>query len=199
MNWTEITPVALTLFLIMDPIGNVPVFNALLGDMESRSRFRVVGRELLIALFILLIFLFSGNLLLQYFGLSHSSLNITGGVLLFIISLRMIFPAGNQIEELSQKESPFIVPLAMPMIAGPSTIVVLLLLTSSQPQLLTEWLIALILAWAATSLILLASPYLLLLIGRQGSRALERMMGMILVILAIQMLLDGIRDFIESL
>ncbi len=199
MNWTEITPAALTLFLIMDPIGNVPVFNALLSDMESRNRVRVVGRELLIALFILLIFLYSGNRLLQYFGLSHSSLNITGGVLLFIISLRMIFPAGKLIEDLTQHESPFIVPLAMPMIAGPSTIVVLLLLTSSQPQLLTEWLIALLLAWVATSLILLASPYLLILIGRQGSRALERMMGMILVILAIQMLLDGIRDFIESL
>ena len=96
-------------------------------------------------------------------------------------------------------EDPFIVPLAVPLIAGPSTIAVLLLLSSNQPEQLKEWSIALFLAWFGTTILLVASPFLLKVIGSRGSRALERLMGMILVILATQMLLNGIRSFVTSL
>jgi len=85
------------------------------------------------------------------------------------------------------------------MIAGPSTIAILLLLSSSQPDRMTEWSIALFLAWLGTTILLVASPFLLRILGTRGSRALERLMGMILVILATQMLLNGIRDFVHSL
>ncbi|MCB1650084.1 MAG: MarC family protein [Pseudomonadales bacterium] len=183
----------------MDPLGNVPLFHAILGDMESRRRTRVIARELLIALFILLAFLLLGNTLMTFLGLSQSSLNIAGGVLLFIISLRMIFPPQQSNDEDKVVDDPFIVPLAVPLTAGPSTIAVLLLLSSNQPDRLLDWSAALFLAWIGATIILLFSHQLLALMGKRGSRAMERLMGMILVILSTQMLLNGIRDFVQSL
>lgn len=199
MNWHDIATAAVTLFFIMDPLGNVPVFNAVLARCDDARRTVIVARELCIALVILLGFLFAGNAILGFLGLSRSSLNIAGGILLFIISLRMIFPKAAALEEAEIDDEPFVVPLAMPLVAGPSTIAVLLLLSSSQPERLAEWTVALFLAWAGTTVLLIASPVLLRLLGTRGSRALERLMGMILVILATQMLLNGIRDFIHSL
>ncbi|UTA47109.1 YhgN family NAAT transporter [Simiduia sp. 21SJ11W-1] len=198
MNWIEIAPAAVTLFLIMDPLGNVPIFNAVLSRLDAKRRTRVLTRELIIALVILLLFLFAGNAILAFLGLTQSSLNIAGGVLLFIISLRMIFPVAQERGEDGHAEEPFIVPLAVPMIAGPSTIAVLLLLSSNQPGQIMDWTVALMLAWGGSSALLLASPLIMRVIGEKGSRALERLMGMILVILATQMLLNGIRDFVNS-
>jgi len=197
LNWCEIISAAVTLFLIMDPLGNVPVFNAVLSKLDRRRRTAVVARELLIALVVLLGFLFAGNAILGFLGLSQPSLSIAGGILLFIISLRMIFP-GQATDDEADYADPFIVPLAVPLIAGPSTIAVLLLLSSNQPDQILEWSIALFLAWFGVTILLVISPYLLTVIGTRGARALERLMGMILVILATQMLLNGIRDFVES-
>lgn len=199
MNWTEISSAAVTLFLVMDPLGNVPIFHAILAKLGKERRSRVIARELLIALFILIGFLLAGNTILAFLGLSQSSLNIAGGLLLFIISLRMIFPSQHSGDDEHLEEDPFIVPLAVPLTAGPSTIAVLLLLSSNQPERLFEWGIALFIAWCGATIILLSSPQLLKLIGNRGSRALERLMGMILVLLATQMLLDGIHDFVVSL
>ena len=199
MNWHDIASASVTLFFIMDPLGNVPIFNAMLSKFDSTRRTFVVARELCIALLILLGFLFAGNAILGFLGLSQSSLNIAGGVLLFIISLRMIFPKRVVDDEIEGSDDPFLVPLAVPMIAGPSTIAILLLLSSTQPDRLVEWSIALFLAWLGTTVLLVASPFLLRVLGTRGSRAMERLMGMILVILATQMLLNGIRDFILSL
>jgi multiple antibiotic resistance protein len=199
LNWYDIASVAVTLFLIMDPLGNVPVFNAVLSKLDQTRRTKVVVRELVIAFFILLGFLLVGETLLGFLGLSQPSLNIAGGLLLFIISLRMIFPSRPDHGDEAVDEDPFIVPLAVPLIAGPSTIAVLLLLNSSQPGRIVEWAVALFLAWLGTTILLLGSQQLLKVIGTRGSLALERLMGMILVILATQMLLDGMRDFIASL
>ena len=199
MNWHDIATASVTLFFIMDPLGNVPVFHAVLSQCDSARRTRIIARELLIALFILLLFLFTGNAILKFLGLSQSSLNIAGGILLFIISLRMIFPSRAAHAEVDVDEEPFLVPLAVPFVAGPSTIAILLLLSSSQPDRLLEWSLALFLAWLGTTVLLVASPFLMEKLGTRGSRALERLMGMILVILATQMLLNGIRDFVESL
>jgi len=199
MDISEIASVAVTLFLIMDPLGNAPVFNAVLARLAPRRRVPVIARELIIALIILLGFLLAGNAIMLFLGLSQPSLSIAGGVLLFIISLRMILPNGSDNSDDVETEDPFIVPLAMPLIAGPSTIAVLLLLSSSQPGKLFHWVIALFLAWLATTLILVASPKILGLIGPRGSLALKRLMGMILVILATQLLLNGVREFLQSL
>lgn len=199
MNWQEIIAAGATLFFVMDPLGNIPVFNAVLARFDDKRRSIIVARELTIALIILLGFLFAGNSILSFLGLSKSSLSIAGGVLLFIISLRMIFPKREPLGESEVVEDPFLVPLAIPLIAGPSTIAVLLLLSSGEPERIVEWSIALILAWLGTTILLVASPFLLRVLGTRGSRALERLMGMILVILATQMLLDGIREFVTSL
>lgn len=199
MVWNDIASVAVTLFLIMDPLGNVPIFNAVLSEFDRRRRVAIAARELLIALGILLAFLFVGNTFLGFLGLSESSLSISGGVLLFIISLRMIFPSGAPVEGEVAVEDPFVVPLATPLVAGPSTVAILLLLSSNQPERLLEWSVALLIAWSATTIILVASPFLFSLLGDRNTRALARLMGMILVILATQMLLNGIREFINSL
>jgi len=199
MNWPEISAAAVTLFLIMDPLGNVPVFNAILARFDPKRRALIVARELCFALVILFVFLLTGNAILGFLGISQSSLSIAGGVLLFIIALKMIFPKPRRKDSIEEDEEPFIVPLAIPMVAGPSTMAVLLLLSSSQPDRLAEWSIALVAAWAASTLLLVSSPFLMRYLGERGSVALERLMGMLLVILATQMLLNGIRDFIVAL
>ena len=199
MNWQEIASAAVTLLLIMDPLGNVPVFNSVLANCEPSRRMRIIIREVILALVILMGFLFAGNAILGFLGLSQSSLAIAGGVLLFIISMRMIFPGRHSGSDVAGDEEPFLVPLAVPLIAGPSTIAILLLLSSGQPERMLDWSVALFLAWSATAILLVASPWLLRFLGNRGSRALERLMGMILVIVAVQMLLNGIRDFVTSL
>jgi multiple antibiotic resistance protein len=169
-----------------------------LSRFTPQRRAQITARELVIALVILLIFLFAGTAILDFLGLTQPSLNIAGGVLLFIIALRMIFPhAAGEIA--SEKDEPFLVPLAMPMVAGPSTIAILLLLSSTEPERIWEWCTALVIAWVATTILLTASPFLLRVLGSRGLRALERLMGMLLVLLATQMLLNGVREFVQSL
>ena len=121
MNWSQILSTAVTLFLVLDSLGNIPIFNAILSKVEPSRRCRVIAREMCIALGILLGFLFAGNFVLAFLGLSQSSLNITGGVLLFIICIRMIFTGRHQYSD-DETEDPFIVPIAVPLTAGPSTI-----------------------------------------------------------------------------
>ena len=198
MNWSDITAAAATLFFVMDPLGNIAIFNGVLSRFPARRRAQITARELVIALVIMLVLLFAGTAILTFLGLSQPSLNIAGGVLLFIIALRMIFP-GAAGEVATEKDEPFIVPLAMPMIAGPSTIAILLLLSSTEPARIWEWCTALVIAWAASTVILTASPFLLRVLGDRGLRALERLMGMLLVLLATQLLLNGVREFVQSL
>lgn len=198
MIWSDIAAAAATLFFVMDPLGNIPVFNAVLSRFTPRRRAQITARELVIALVILLVFLFAGTAILDFLGLSQPSLSIAGGVLLFIIALRMIFPH-TAAEVAGEKEEPFIVPLAMPLVAGPSTIAILLLLASTEPARIWEWCTALVISWAGTTVLLTASPFLLRVLGDRGLRALERLMGMLLVLLATQMLLNGVREFVRSL
>ncbi len=195
--WSDVLAVAATLFFIMDPLGNIPVFNGLLQRFSGSVRTRIFFREMLIALVILLLFLYGGNTIMKFLGLTQSSLNIAGGTLLFIIAMRMIFPRPAQAEE--EFDDPFIVPLAVPMVAGPSTLAVLLVLSSSQPERIHEWCLALLLAWSISTLILAVSPLFLRVLGNRGLRALERLMGMLLIMLAVQMLLNGVTEFVLGL
>lgn len=198
MDWAEIAAVAATLFFVMDPLGNIPVFNAILSRFDAKRRSVITARELIFALIVLLVFLFAGTAILDFLGLTQPSLNIAGGILLFIIALRMIFPRSSS-AQVETEEDPFIVPLAIPMVAGPSTIAMLLLLSSQEPERIWEWCAALVIAWVAATVLLTASPALMRVFGARGLRALERLMGMLLVLLATQMLLDGIAEFAASL
>ena len=197
MSSPDIAAAAVTLFFIMDPLGNIPLFNSVLARFDTRRRVAIVVRELVFALAILLVFLFAGNAILTFLNLSQSSLSIAGGVLLFIIALRMIFP-GRHTDDAEELEEPFIVPLAMPLVAGPSTIAMLLLLSSNEPERIWEWCAALLMAWAGTTVLLTGSPFMMKVLGDRGLRALERLMGMLLVLLATQMLLDGVAEFLAT-
>lgn len=198
IDWLSAIQAAATLFFIMDPLGNIPVFNSLLKEYPATRRARIIAREMSFALLILLFFLFAGTRILEFLGLSQSSLRLSGGILLFIIAIRMIFPTSSQ-QRVERVEEPFIVPLAVPMIAGPSTISVLLLMSSTAPERMADWTAALLMAWGAGTLILVFSPVMLRLLGERGLRAIERLMGMLLVLIAVQMVMDGISEYVRGL
>ena len=186
---------AVTLFLIMDPLGNIPLFLSVLSKVEERRRLLVMARELLIALALMLLFLFSGSTILHVLGLSTEAVSISGGLVLMIIAIRMIFPSrGGVIGDEDGDSEPLIVPLATPMIAGPSILATLVLMAESQPDKSIEWLYALLGAWAVTAVILLSSQGLYRVLGKRGLKAIERLMGMILISIAVQMLINGIQQ-----
>lgn len=187
----DILSTALILFLVFDPFGNAPVFHTVLARLPEARRRRVLVRELLIAYAILVFFLLAGEPLMHLLGLKPPALGIAGGILLFLIALGMVFPARSILHE-DEADEPFIVPLAVPLIAGPSALALLLLLSSRHPGFHPPSLLALTLAWAASSSLLLVAPRLLATLGRKGTRAIERLMGLILIMLAVQMFLDGL-------
>lgn len=187
------------LFLIMDPLGNIPFFLGLLKDVPPQRRRWVMARELLIALGVLLAFLLGGRYLLQLMQLKQESVSIGGGIVLFLIGVKMVFPPANGGIFGDQKGGePFIVPLAIPGVAGPSAMAALLLLTNTEPGRTVEWGIALFLAWLATAVILMSSTYLFRLLGESVLTALERLMGMLLVALSVQMVMAGIAAFLRG-
>jgi multiple antibiotic resistance protein len=186
----DLLSAAVLLLIIMDPFGNIPVFHAVLNGMPAARRPWIIAREMLFAYLVLLGFLLAGRPLLGWLGLSQPSLSIAGGVILFLIALGMVFPRGGLHAELPGEE-PFIVPLAVPMVAGPSAIAALLLLVSREPERLLEWVLVLTLAWGVTALVLVGSSFLLERLGRRALRAMEKLMGMLLIMMAVQMLLDG--------
>jgi multiple antibiotic resistance protein len=188
---------AVMLFLIMDPLGNLPIFTSVLKVIEPKRRRIILVRELLVALIILFIFLFSGQAILDFLNVGQETIRIAGGVILFLIGLKMIFPQPGGVTGLAVGEEPFIVPLAVPMIAGPSTLAALILLSNQDPTRMVDWSIALAAAWVVSAVILLFSGLFHKLLGERGLSAVERLMGMILIMIAIQMLLDGVSAYIS--
>ncbi|MDG1178573.1 MAG: YhgN family NAAT transporter [SAR324 cluster bacterium] len=196
----DILSAGLTLLLIMDPLGNIPLFLSVLKTVESESRRRkILIRELFLALLVLLLFLFAGEYLLKWLNLRQEAVSIAGGIVLFLISLRMIFPSEKGIMGEMPEGEPFFVPLAVPLLAGPSTLAMLILLARSQPERIFVWLAAVLGAWAVTSLIMLSSSKLNKLFGKRGLIAVERLMGMVLVAISVQMLMDGISTYLNVL
>jgi MarC family membrane protein len=186
-----ITSAALLLFLVLDPLGNVPFFLAALAHLDPSRRRLVVMRELLIALGVLIFFLFLGQGLLAMLGISEPALSLAGGVILFLIAVRMIFPSPEKSMQEEVTDEPFVVPLAIPYVAGPSALATELLLMSKEPDRWLEWLVALLAAWLVASTILFSASSLRRFMGPKGLIAMERLMGMVLVAVAIQMLLTG--------
>lgn len=198
MSWSDVFSASVTLLFIMDPFGNMPVFHSILKKFDFKQRQRIIIRELIIALVILALFLYGGTSFLSFLGLEQASLNIGGGILLFLIAIKMVFPP-PRIQEEEADDDPFIVPLAMPLVAGPSAIAVLILLSSSQPDKMLEWSVSLLIAWSLGTLVLLFSGNIMKFLGSRGSKALERLMGLLLILIAVQMFLDGFRSYITEL
>lgn len=190
---------ALLLFLVMDALGNIPLYLTALKNVPDERRTRVIARELLIALLIMVTFLFGGQYFLDALHISEPALTVTGGVVLFLIAIKMIFPPETGENNIKNNDEPFIVPLAVPYVAGPSCLATLILIMNSEPERWPEWLAALLAAWFATGVILLCAAPLARLLRNRGLVAIERLMGMILIALAIQMLMNGATQFIETL
>jgi len=187
------------LLLVMDPIGNIPLFVSLLRPVEPARRTRVILRECAIAFAVLLAFVFFGAAILGVLGLSDPSLTIAGGVILFLIALRMIFRRPEGIFGDTVGSEPFIVPLAIPSIAGPAAIATVMLLASRAPQRLLEWCAAVSVAMLVTAVLLVSAERFAKLAGEQGLLAFERLMGLILTAIAVEMLLRGIETFVRGL
>jgi multiple antibiotic resistance protein len=184
------------LLLTMDPLGNVPSFVAVLGQIPQERRRGVVVRELLIALGLMLLFLFLGERLMDLLGIRPQAITIAGGILLFLIAVDMIFPSAQRRTSDPAGGDPFIVPLATPLVAGPSTLATLILLSTKTGGPL-RILPALLVAWGVTFLCLFFAPALSRALGERGARAIERLMGMLLVMLAVQMFLNGVSDYLS--
>jgi len=192
----------LLLFLVMDPLGNIPSFLVVLKNVEPARQRVIIVRELLIALFALVLFLFAGQHLLQLLQISGPSLTVAGGIILFLIAVRMIFPGpaglfGEQGERIEGE--PFIFPLAIPFVAGPSSMATVMLIMSREPERWPEWLLALGMAWLASSVILYYSNLLSRWLGQRGLVAMQRLMGMLLTAVAAQMFMTGVGAFVASL
>ena len=188
---------ATLLFLVMDPFGNIPIFLSILEPYSAARRLRIILREMLIALAVLLLFLFAGQYILDALGISESSLTAAGGVILFLIALRMIFPraGGGGMVEHSSEDEPLVVPLAIPLIAGPSALASVMFIMSSDPSRAGVWAGAVFTAWLLTGGVLLLAVRFSRWLGRRGLTAIQRLMGMILTAIAINMMMTGIRDF----
>lgn len=186
---------SLLLFMVMDPFGNIPFFLSAMKQVDAERQTKVVIRELFFALVALVLFLFLGQYFLGALNISEPALTASGGIILLLIAIKMIFPPqyGSRKEEFEGE--PFIVPLAIPYVAGPSALSTVLLFMSREPTRWPEWLAALFLAWLATSAIILVASSLRKRLGKRGLLAMERLMGMVLVTIAVQMLMNGVHQF----
>jgi multiple antibiotic resistance protein len=189
----DIFSTALLLFLVIDPVGNIPAFLFVLKNVPEERHKRIIVRELFIALLTLVLFLFLGRYVLAALQVSQGSLGAAGGIILFLIAVRMIFPVPRGVfgEEADTGE-PFIVPLAIPLIAGPAAMATLMLLMARDSARWPEWLTALLAAWSISGAILLSADRLARLLGRRTLTAIERLMGLVLTAVAVQMFIDGV-------
>ena len=187
----------ITLILVMDPLGNIPAFLSVLNHVPAKKRRPIILRETFIAFIILTLFLFFGHYILQGMNISEPALAVAGGIILFLISIRMIFPS---LDENPSKipADPFIVPLAIPLIAGPSTIAMVMLFANQAPYNMSRWFSALAIAWLVSTIILLCADRLSNIFGERGLIAIERLMGMILTTMAVQMAMTGLEQFLRS-
>jgi len=191
----DLAATALILFLVLDPLGNIPLYLSQLRAVPENRRRRAAMRELGIAYLVLLFFFFAGAAFMKLLALDIAAVKIAGGVVLFLIALRMIFPTPDGLFGGSGLNAePFIVPLAIPAVAGPGALSVVLLLREANPNETLTLLGALSVAWLANALILGSATMLRRLLRDEGILAVERLMGLLLVIIAVQMFLDALRS-----
>ena len=187
--------IALLLFIVLDPFGNLVTLNTLLRTSEPARRRRIIIRESVIALGILQLSVFAGGVILHALGLQNYTLGISGGIVLFMIALGMIFPAHRVIDK-EGLDDPLVVPIAMPLIAGPGAISAVILMAQNNP--VPNVALAVVMAWLPTAIILAVSTWIFNFLGPRGAAAVERLMGILLVMLSVQMVLDGVGAYLTS-
>jgi multiple antibiotic resistance protein len=190
-TWLSAT---IVLFFVLDPLGNIGLFLTATKDVPAKRQRWVIIRESLFALVALIVFLFFGWYILSALHVTESSLGIGGGVILLLIAVKMIFPSFEESLEKNEDSEPFIVPLAIPLVAGPSAMATVILLMAGDPKRWLEWLGAVLVAWGASTAILLFSMPLSKILGKKGIRAVERLMGMLLITIAVEMVVSGVQQ-----
>lgn len=185
------------LLLITDPFGNIPIFVNALKNVPAHRRPRVIVREVMIAFAILLLFMLVGERFLRMMSLTDLSLQLAGGIVLFLIALRIIFPRPDQ-GSLPDAGEPLIVPLAIPALAGPSALATVMLLVSQQPGRMVEWITALCVTMAVCAVVLLLADRIERWVGSRVVAAFERLMGLILVAISVEMILKGVKVFVHQ-
>lgn len=191
----------ITLILVMDPFGNIPLFITALKRVPQERRTKVLLRELMIALLIMMVFLFAGAKMLAWLGIAKYSLGISGGIVLFIMSIKLVFNSSmDEQAQLNQKdEEPFLVPLAIPLIAGPASLSMLMILSAGDPKKVWSLFIAVLIASVLNGIVLLLSFPISNILGKRGIIALERLTGLIMVLISVNMMMGGISEFVKSL
>jgi MarC family membrane protein len=183
------------LLLVLDPFGSLPIFISVLRGVAPERRKIVAIREVSIAFGVLLAFMFTGQGFLNLMHLSERSLEVAGGVILLIISIRMIFSGGAEVYASDSQREPLIFPLAVPLLAGPSAMATVLLLASRQPDRMLHWIGALTLAMALSGLVLLTADRIRRWLGSSMVSAIEKLMGLVLTAIAVEMVLAGLKRY----
>ncbi len=196
---TELLSAVILLTLVTDPFGNVPMVNAMLAGVPPARRRLVIVRECAIAAAILALFMMFGRALLELMHLSETSLSMAGGVILFMIAIRMVFAHPEGAFGPQQSGEPFIVPLAVPLIAGPSALATVMLMATREPAKIGMWAAALAITMLLATVILVTGDRLQRWLGERAMQAVERLMGLILTAIAVEMLLGAVREFVEGL
>jgi len=189
---------ALQLFLVLDPIGNTGIIATLIAGFSKERQRVILVRELSIALLILLTVFFVGTYLLAAIGVSQAAITITGGVIFFLFSISLLFPGQTVVSLRNLDEEPLIVPIATPLIVGPSSTATVILF-SHEPNMWLPSLVAVVLAWILTAIIVFLGPFLLLKVGKTGMQVAERIVGMICTLIAVKMVLKGLKLFFADL
>ena len=188
---------SIILFLIMDPLGNISSFLTLLKDLPKQKRRKIIIREMLIALAAMLLFNFLGEYIFYVLDISETTVKLASGAILFLVAIKILFPSIDSLRANLPEGEPFITPLAIPLIAGPSLLATIMLfahLEPSQPTMLA----AIFISWLAAVIVLLLGSRLQRILGENGLMACERLMGMVLVMLAIQRFAEGIQQFVRA-
>lgn len=194
----NIISTAILLTFILDPFGNVPLLLTILKDIDRKKHRKIIVREMIFGLLILLFFLFAGQSFLNIFHLETVSVRIAGGLIFLIIALKLIFPSSKGSNLFATQGDPFVVPIAMPMVAGPSALATLMVMSKQYEDGIWKLSISLLIAWIITFIVFLLSPLFIRVLRRRGLLALEKLMGMLLLIMAVQMILDGLRNYVAS-
>lgn len=194
----SVLKLAITLFIIANPIGSCPTIVALIKDYDVKTQQKILLRESFFSMIIAFFFLFLGEAFLTRLNIQNYALTLSGGILIFLISLTMIFSVPTESNVVVSKQPPFIVPIATPLLAGAGLLTTILLYSKKEANDL-KMMFAIIIAWIGVTAVLFVAPYLQLLLGKRGLAALEQLMGMLLAMLALQMLVNGTTLFLNAL
>lgn len=195
---TEVIQIALTFFLVTNPIGNCPTILALVKDFDFSRQRRIMIREGFFALLIALFFQYLGEHFLGFLHIKNYAVTLCGGLLLFLVAIHMIFSLSATSETKALKQEPFFVPIATPLLSGPGLLTIIMLKSHLESNALIITL-AILLAWVGVISVMAGAPYLQKLFGKRGMTALEQLMGLILTMIAVQMLVTGANLFLDQL